>query len=140
MLEIQSLHEFNPELEFLTCDSLSRLIIKSAASGHGSYICQTRCPSDFAVIDLVIEPYHGLTQFCLEWTVAETDIPAKFIPAVIEGIKRAASQHPSGFIVNVKVKVVGGAYHLVDSRDRSYVTATIDAFNDALSQTTLFEY
>jgi hypothetical protein len=137
MAEIPRIYEFNLDVESSTPKALNHQTIANIVDGQGKYICQTRCPSDFGMIDIILEPYQGATHFLLEWKIKEELIPAKFIPGVIHGINLAASNHPSGLIINLKIQVVGGANHPVDSRIRSYITATILAFNDAISKTTL---
>ncbi len=111
--------------------------IAEAVTGKGRYIIQTRCPGDFGVVELRLEPYVGPTQFLLEWQVANEQIPEEFLPGVIKGVQQAAQQERDGFnaVIDIRVIVNGGNYHPVDSRSSSYTKASALAFADALSKT-----
>lgn len=113
--------------------------IKSAATGQGRYIVQSRCPSDVGVVDLIVEPHTGPAQCVVEWLVSPDEIPQEFLPAVIEGVKRAAVEGVDGRApaVFLRVLVVGGMYHPVDSRDRSYEVASERALQAALKNAEL---
>ncbi len=113
-------------------------MITEAMTGKGRYVVQTRCPADFGVVELHLEPYVGPTQFMLEWRVTDEQIPEEFLPGVIKGIQQAAQQEHNGYdaIVHLKVIVNGGSYHPVDSRASSY-TAVMLIFERPSTATTL---
>jgi len=111
--------------------------ITEAVMGKGRYVVQTRCPGDFGVVELRLEPYIGLTQFLLEWQVTDEQIPQEFLPGVIKGIQQATQQEHNGYdaVVDIKVTIIDGKYHPVDSRSSSYMKAAALAFADALAKT-----
>jgi elongation factor G len=110
--------------------------IREAVTGKGRYVVQTRCPADFGIVELRLEPYIGLTHFMLEWRVTDEQIPREFLTGVIAGIQQAAQQERNGFdaIVYLKVIVSDGSNNPVDSRSASYTKAAALAFADALSK------
>jgi elongation factor G len=112
---------------------------RASAEGEGRYIRQASCPGHFAIVTLRLEPYHGAQQACLEWRAAEEDIPSAYLPAILEGIRRAAAEGVDDGrpIINVKVVVMGGAYHEVDSRSASYRVAAAQAFKNAVMRADL---
>ena len=62
------------------------------------------------------------------------------MPAVVEGIKNGLEQFARpGTIMNIKASVIDGAYHEIDSRERSYTVAAQLAFDDAMAKASLIE-
>lgn len=110
--------------------------IMHSSVGAGRYVFQTRCPSDFAQIELELEPYSGESHFLLDWRVTEEQIPKFLQSGVIAGIRHASVQKYSvdGMLVQIKVNVVNGRYHPVDSCERSLREATKWAFEDAIKK------
>jgi elongation factor G len=120
--------EFDLDLDDLALAST----LAHPAVGEGRYIVQTRCPSDVGHVVIRIEPHIGKHHFVLIWSVDEEVIPSEFRFAVAKGIKSAALEN--GNIVNVKVTVTGGTYHMIDSREKSYEVAARRAFEDAVAK------
>ena len=127
--------EFNLPHESMSTSKCAT--IAEGVMGKGRYVVQTRCPADFGVVELRLEPYVGSTHFMLEWCVTDEQIPTEFLPGVIKGIQQAAQQERNGFdaVVYLKVIVSGGSNHPVDSRSSSYTKAAALAFADALTKT-----
>ena len=126
--------EFNLPYESMSTSKCAT--ITEGVTGKGRYVVQTRCPGDFGVVELRLEPYVGATHFLLEWCVTDEQIPTEFLPGVIKGIQQASQQERNGFdaVVYLKVIVSGGSNHPVDSRFFSYTKAAALAFADALSK------
>src|SRR3989304_775507 len=76
-----------------------------------------------------LKPGEGL-QF--EGKIAGGVIPREFIPAVEKGVREAAGSGVlAGYpVVDVKVKLVDGSYHEVDSSDMAFKIAGSMAFKD----------
>jgi elongation factor G len=71
--------------------------------------------------------------------VSEQQIPEVFLPGVIDGIREAALQERPGrgVLSSLRVTVIGGSYHPVDSSQRAFAKATVRAFEDALAKAEL---
>lgn len=123
--------EFNLETTITQAYTISQSIV-----AKGKFIRQSSGPNQFAIVDFIIEPYQGNTHFLLEWCVTEAQIPDYYIPGIIEGIKEAAieglAEHKP--IINIKIRVIDGAYNPIDSKIISYRIATKIAFRQALSE------
>ncbi|MDQ2716559.1 MAG: hypothetical protein M3Z08_16765 [Chloroflexota bacterium] len=117
----------------------NRYTISAPATGKGRYVRQSSSADSFGIIILRLEPYTGPTPFLLVWQVTEEQIPWEFLPGVVQGIRQAAQQERAedGWLTHIKVTVVDGAFHPVDSHARAYARATMLAFEDALTQTSL---
>ncbi|MBN2857576.1 MAG: elongation factor G [Candidatus Delongbacteria bacterium] len=63
-------------------------------------------------------------------------IPKEYIPAIEEGIKGAMTAGPSaGYpVVDVKVELLDGSYHQVDSSEMAFKVCGSAAFNEAVSK------
>lgn len=115
------------------------LTLAESVSGKGRWVRQTCCGDNFGIVELGLEPYRGPSQFQLAWQVTEEQIPEEFLAGVLEGIRQAALQERvgSGLLTNVRIVIIGGAYHPVDSSQRAFTIATLKAFEDALAKTEL---
>ena len=63
------------------------------------------------------------------------EIPKEFVPAVEEGLKEAARRGiDGGFLVaDIRIELVGGSYHDVDSSEPAFRIAAAMAFRDAVN-------
>ena len=61
---------------------------------------------------------------------------------MVEGIRQAAQQERAedGWLTHIKVIVDDGAFHPVDSHARAYTLATLLAFEEALTHTSLVPF
>lgn len=111
---------------------LRRVTITGRATGEGRY----RLGENYGHVILEISPYAGPHEFLLVWSVGEDVIPSDFREAVWRGIQEFATDffRETGPLVGVRVAVVGGSYHEVDSKSRSYEVATRVAFKNAIGQ------
>jgi elongation factor G len=97
---------------------------KKQTGGHGQYgVCY---------IDL--EPLPRGSGFVFEDAIVGGVIPRQFIPSVEKGVKRAMEHGVlSGYpVVDVKVRLVDGKYHSVDSSDAAFQVAGFRAFRTAM--------
>lgn len=89
------------------------------------------------VIDLLpLDPDEGLRFRDLLPPDDADDLPARFRPAVEEGVRRAAARGPrAGFpVVGVEVRLTGGEYDILQSTDEHFRRAGEVALRDALRQ------
>ena len=110
-----------------------RETITQAAPGKEIYKRQTGGRGQFGHVELEIAPAPG-EGFVFENGISGGAIPREFIKPIEQGIKVAMER---GFLagyelVDIKVRVVFGSYHEVDSDERSFHIAGSLAFQDAV--------
>ncbi|HKP72582.1 MAG TPA: elongation factor G [Pyrinomonadaceae bacterium] len=110
-----------------------RETITAPAPGKEVYKRQTGGRGQFGHVEIEIEPAPG-EGFVFENKITGGVIPREFIKPVEEGIRDALRR---GFLagyelVDVKVRLVFGSYHEVDSDERSFHIAGSLAFKDAV--------
>ncbi len=110
--------------------------ITRPARAEGRLVKQTGGRGQFAVVVLEVEPLPAGTGFVFENRVVGGAVPRQFIPAVEAGVRDALSQgvldeHP---LVDLKVALLDGKAHDVDSSERAFRTAAFMALRKAVSQ------
>ena len=97
---------------------------KKQTGGHGQ----------FGVCYIDIEPVARGGGFTFEDAIVGGVIPRQFIPSVEKGVKRALEHGVLGGypVVDVKVRLVDGKYHSVDSSDAAFQVAGFRAFRTAM--------
>jgi len=111
-----------------------RETVRNAVHGiHGRFVRQTggRGQYGHAVIDL--EPNEQGAGYEFENKIVGGAIPREYIPSVDSGIQEAMESGVlSGFpVVDVKVRLVDGSYHDVDSSEMAFKVAGSMAFKEA---------
>src|SRR6185436_3538109 len=93
---------------------------------------QTGGKGDFARVVLTCEPLQAGAGFEFVNDVKGGNVPKEYIPAVEKGIVEAMSKGVyAGFpIVDLRVSLVDGDYHDVDSSERAFNTCASMAFKD----------
>jgi len=101
---------------------------------EGRYIKQTGGAGDFGVVRLEVEPGPRGSGFQFESAVKRGAVPKEFIPAVEAGCSEAlGGGELAGYpVVDVKVRLVDGQYHDVDSSERSFKIAGSLGMKEAL--------
>ena len=112
-----------------------RETITQAAPGKEIFKKQTGGRGQFGHVELEIEPAPG-EGFVFENKITGGAIPKEYIRPVENGIKDAMVR---GFLagyelVDIKVRLVFGSYHEVDSDERSFQIAGSLAFQDAVKK------
>ncbi len=110
--------------------------ITRPASAEARLVKQTGGRGQFAVVELEIEPLPSGTGFVFENKVVGGAVPRQFVPAVQAGVRDALekgvlAEHP---MVDIKVALVDGKAHDVDSSERAFRTAASMAMRKAVSQ------
>jgi elongation factor G len=97
---------------------------------------QTGGTGQFARVKLVVEPNEPGKGFEFEAKVSERAVPKKYIPGVEKGVNSVlGSGVVAGFpVVDVRVQLVDGAYHDVDSSAQTFEIASRAAFREALQK------
>ena len=97
---------------------------------------QTGGKGDFARVRIVLGPVPAGTPFEFSNDVKGGRIPKEYIPAVEKGIIDAMKKGPYGAfpVVDIKVSLIDGDYHDVDSSERAFFTAASIAFKEAFKK------
>nr|MBF6600082.1 elongation factor G [Dehalococcoidia bacterium] len=110
--------------------------IKQAARAEGRFVRQTGGRGQFGVARVEIEPLERGAGF--EWVdkVVGAEVPKEFIKPTEEGVRSALeSGVVAGYpVIDVRVTLVGGDYHPVDSSEMAFKTAGSMAFQAAMDK------
>jgi elongation factor G len=89
----------------------------------------------YARVVLKVERFDGA--FAFDNAIKGGVIPSAFIPAVEKGVRQAMAQGPLGFpVTGVKVTLVDGDFHAVDSNDMAFTVAARDGTLAGLQRAT----
>jgi len=113
--------------------------IREAAEAEGRFVRQTGGRGQYGVVVLRVEPHVPIED---EATIIFEDgtkggvVPREYIPAVEQGVRDAASAGPlSGYpMLNMKVTLLDGKHHPVDSSELAFEQAGALAFGDAVKK------
>jgi elongation factor G len=110
--------------------------IRKEAKGHGRYKKQTGGRGQFGDCHIVLEPLEGHTGYEFEDKIVGGVIPQSFRPAVDKGIQEAMQQGElaGAPVQGVRVRLVDGSYHTVDSSEMAFKIAGSMAFKQAYEQ------
>ena len=106
--------------------------ITATAEAEGKYIRQTGGRGQYGHVKIIVEPNPGKGfEFISE--IVGGVIPKEFIPSVEKGIREAMNEGVlAGYpVIDVRVRLVDGSYHEVDSSDLAFAIAGSLAFKDA---------
>jgi elongation factor G len=101
---------------------------------EGRYIKQSGGTGDFAIVKLEVEPGEPGSGFSFESAVKGGSVPREFVSSVKQGCEEVTqSGMLAGYpVVDVKVRLVDGQAHDVDSSERSFKIAASMGMKDAL--------
>jgi elongation factor G len=113
-----------------------REAIRSPAKGEGRLVRQTGGHGQYGHAIIEIEPLPRGEGFVFEDKVKGGAIPRQFINPVKEGVKEALATGPVGGypVMDVKVTLVDGSYHDVDSSEMAFKVAGSMAMKDAMAR------
>ncbi|MFA5622595.1 MAG: elongation factor G [Thermovirgaceae bacterium] len=111
-----------------------RETIRNPSSGEGRFIKQTGGRGQYGHVVLEIEPLPDEKSFVFEDRIVGGVIPREFIPAVQKGITETVANGVLGGypVIGVKVTLVDGSFHEVDSSELAFRIAASMAFKEAM--------
>ncbi|MFO7255986.1 MAG: elongation factor G, partial [Bacillota bacterium] len=110
-----------------------RETIRKAVRQEGKFIRQTGGHGQYGHVVLEVEPAEPGEGFVFENKIVGGVVPKEYIPAVEAGVKEAMSSGVlAGYpVVDVRVRLVDGSYHEVDSSEQAFRIAASIGFREA---------
>jgi len=98
--------------------------LKRQSGGHGQ----------FAEVELELEPLPADSGFVFEDALRGSSIPRNYLPAIEKGVRDALQCGPltDSPVIDIKVRVVDGKYHEVDSSDLAFRVAATKAVREGV--------
>ncbi|HHX94353.1 MAG TPA: elongation factor G [Clostridia bacterium] len=111
-----------------------RETIRRKARGEGKFIRQTGGRGQYGHAVIEVEPLEGEEDFQFEDRIAGGVIPKEFIPAVQSGIEESIliGQLAGYPLIKIKVSLIDGSYHDVDSSEIAFKIAGSYALRDGI--------
>jgi elongation factor G len=124
--------EFNVEARVGQPRVSYRETLTRAVRSEGRFIRQTGGHGQYGHVWLEIEPLEQGSGFVFENAITGGDIPREYIPAVQNGVRQAMDNGPlAGYpLVDLKVTLVDGSYHPVDSSEMAFRNAAVLAVRE----------
>lgn len=113
-----------------------RETIRGSAKAEGKFIRQTGGRGQYGHVYIEIEPLEQGKKFEFVNKIVGGAIPREYIPAVEKGVREALENGVlAGYpVVDVKVTLVDGSYHEVDSSEMAFKIAGSMAFKNAVQK------
>src|SRR5438309_5628541 len=128
------IREFNVDANVGKPQVAYKEAIRRPAKGVGHFVRQTGGKGQFGHVELELEPLERGGGFIFDDKIREGRIPREFIPAAEKGIREALSTGVvAGYpVVDLKVRLVDGSYHPVDSSEMAFQIAGSMGLKDGL--------
>ncbi|MDR0915559.1 MAG: elongation factor G [Endomicrobium sp.] len=125
--------EFNVQANVGKPHVAYRETITKTIKSEAKYIKQTGGHGQYGHVVLIVEPQQAGNGYLFVNKIVGGAIPKEYIPAIDKGIKEAMLAGVfSGYpVVDIKVTVIDGSFHEVDSSDLAFKIAGSMAFKDA---------
>ncbi|WP_309074400.1 elongation factor G-like protein EF-G2 [Paenarthrobacter sp.] len=125
----------NQGVKLQTVDVITPLreTFTTKATGHGRHVKQSGGHGQFAICDIEVEPLARGEGFSFTDKIVGGAIPGTFVTSVEKGVRSQMLKGVSaGFpVVDIKVTLVGGKTHSVDSSDAAFQAAGALALREA---------
>ena len=126
--------EFNVDVKVGRPQVAYREAIKGPARAQGKFVRQSGGHGQYGDVVLEVEPLPGNSGY--EWVdkIVGGVIPKHFIPAAQKGVEEAMTSGILGGypVIGIRVTIVDGSYHDVDSSEMAFKIAGSMAFKDAM--------
>ncbi len=124
--------EFNVEANVGKPQVAYRETIRKMVKQEGKFVRQSGGKGQFGHVVLELEPLERGSGYVFENAIVGGVIPKEYIPAVDKGIQEAvANGVMAGYpIVDVKVRLIDGSYHEVDSSEMAFKIAGSMGFKE----------
>lgn len=110
--------------------------VLKTVEAEGSYVKQSGGRGQFGKVRLRVEPLPPGEGFLFDEEVRAGEIPQEYFAPVRKGVEEAMKTGVLGGypVIDVRVTLVGGAFHEVDSNDQAFRIAGSIAFKNALKK------
>ncbi|PBS13459.1 elongation factor G [Lysobacteraceae bacterium NML93-0792] len=128
--------EFNVEANVGKPQVAYRETIRKSVKAEGKFVRQSGGKGQFGHVWLELSPQESGTGYEFENAIVGGVVPKEYIPAVDKGIQEVlANGIMAGYpIVDVKVKLVDGSYHEVDSSEMAFKIAGSMGFKEGFNR------
>jgi elongation factor G len=130
------LREFNVDANVGRPEVAYKETVVTEAKAEGRFVRQTGGRGQFGVVELELEPQQRGSGFVFENKIVGGAIPREFIPAVEQGVREALDSGVlAGYpVVDVKVRLVDGQHHPVDSSELAFKMAGSMGIQEAMKR------
>ena len=128
--------KFGVEVETKPAKIAYRETIRARAKAQGRHVKQSGGHGQYAVCEIDVEPLPRGEGFVYEDKIFGGAIPQQFIPSIEKGIVKTMSEGvlSGNPMVDIKVTLVDGKFHAVDSSDMAFQIAGSIALKEAVEQ------
>ncbi|MFN3844026.1 MAG: elongation factor G [Rehaibacterium terrae] len=128
--------EFNVEANVGKPQVAYRETIRKAVRQEGKFVRQSGGKGQYGHVVLEIEPQERGAGYVFENAIVGGVVPKEYIPAVDKGIQEAmANGVIAGYpVVDIKVRLVDGSYHEVDSSEMAFKIAGSMGFKEGFQK------
>jgi elongation factor G len=128
--------KFGVEVETKPAKIAYRETIRARAKAQGRHVKQSGGHGQYAVCEIEVEPLPRGEGFVYEDKIFGGAIPHQFIPSIEKGIVKTMSEGvlSGNPMVDIKVTLVDGKFHAVDSSDMAFQIAGSLALKEAVEQ------
>ncbi|OEG70992.1 elongation factor G [Candidatus Endomicrobiellum trichonymphae] len=130
--------EFNVQANVGRPQVAYRETVRKAQEAESKYIRQTGGRGQYGHVILTVEPQEPGKGYEFVNKIVGGVIPREYIPAIDKGVKEAMTSGTlAGYpVVDIKVTVIDGSFHEVDSSEMAFKIAGSMAFKDACRKAT----
>ncbi len=128
--------EFNVEANVGKPQVAYRETIRKAVKQEGKFVRQSGGKGQYGHVVLEIEPQERGKGYEFENKTVGGTVPKEYVPAVDKGIREAMTSGPmAGYpVVDIKIKLIDGSYHEVDSNEMAFKIAASMGFKEGFNK------
>ncbi len=128
--------EFNVEANVGKPQVAYRETIRKAVKQEGKFVRQSGGKGQYGHVVLEITPQERGAGYLFENATVGGTVPKEYVPAVDKGIREAMVSGPmAGYpVVDIKIKLVDGSYHEVDSNEMAFKIAGSMGFKEGFNK------